>query len=385
MEHKNNFDLLRLFAACQVLFMHVGGHLKLPLGTPTTNFIFWFPGVAIFFVISGFLVTDSGLRSRGVFSFFWKRALRIYPALILNLIVLDLVMLAYGQLVAINYPVLYALSFPLCIVTASFALSGYLTGIPAFYTQGFLPDYPSGVLWTLTVELSFYLIVPVVAALFRLSRAVTAFLVAAGMGASVYYASYFTPHYGAEHPFLDCSFLPYFWIFGMGMMLRLFWDKVSFLFENRAMFWLPAYIIFSQHGFTHGYFLEGLDFHNAVNPTTVTRMTLLGLTTISCALSFKGTSNAVLRGVDLSYGIYLWHMLFVTLFIAYGVTGYWWLWIVVPACAVAAAAISRYAVELPALRLKRRPVRDGVASSAPPAKPSSSLLASVQPRSPVPM
>src|SRR5262245_45203803 len=85
MDHRNNFDLLRLFAACQVVSMHAGEWLQLPIPAALGHLLTLFPGVPIFFVISGFLVTASFVNSDSTAQYFAKRALRIYPAMWVNL------------------------------------------------------------------------------------------------------------------------------------------------------------------------------------------------------------------------------------------------------------------------------------------------------------
>ena len=82
----NRFDILRLIAAWLVLFSHcypLGGRptsepLASTLGIDTLGGV----GVAIFFVLSGYLVTLSLERSPNVVEFARRRALRIYPALV---------------------------------------------------------------------------------------------------------------------------------------------------------------------------------------------------------------------------------------------------------------------------------------------------------------
>lgn len=90
MKHENNFDLLRLAAAAQVMI----GHGTVPLEynfTPVFLKLYTlFPGVAIFFVISGFLVTQSFVERGGLLRFAWARCLRIYPGLALNLLFMRL-------------------------------------------------------------------------------------------------------------------------------------------------------------------------------------------------------------------------------------------------------------------------------------------------------
>ena len=58
----NNFDLLRILAATQVLYFHTIFHLK--INAPSWSLVFQdFPGVPVFFVISGYLVSASYERS----------------------------------------------------------------------------------------------------------------------------------------------------------------------------------------------------------------------------------------------------------------------------------------------------------------------------------
>ena len=77
----NNFDLLRLLAALQVAVVHSIGSLK-----PTGYFarllgacLDRFPGVPIFFVISGVLISKSHQRSDSLRDYLRNRCLRIFP------------------------------------------------------------------------------------------------------------------------------------------------------------------------------------------------------------------------------------------------------------------------------------------------------------------
>ena len=83
----NNFGLLRLLAAYFVLISHSFAVLQKPLEQPALwyngkNIIFSGVGLDIFFTISGFLVTQSLFNSDSLKHYLWKRALRIFPALV---------------------------------------------------------------------------------------------------------------------------------------------------------------------------------------------------------------------------------------------------------------------------------------------------------------
>ena len=86
----NNFDFLRLIAAVVVIFSH---SWLIAYGTQHDEPLVWathnqcplgLVGVFVFFVISGYLVTESYCRRPKPGGFVLRRFMRIYPALIPN-------------------------------------------------------------------------------------------------------------------------------------------------------------------------------------------------------------------------------------------------------------------------------------------------------------
>ncbi|MFT3788728.1 MAG: acyltransferase [Tepidisphaeraceae bacterium] len=91
--HANNFDFLRIFLACLVVVSHSfvlsqGTEENEPMRRLTPQLI-TFGSIAVngFFIISGFLITQSWEASVGVLDYFVKRIARIYPAFIVACIV----------------------------------------------------------------------------------------------------------------------------------------------------------------------------------------------------------------------------------------------------------------------------------------------------------
>lgn len=158
---KNNFDFLRLLFASFVIITHsyaltgMSGENdwlgKLTNGQTTFSYI----GVMGFFSISGFLIFQSLTRSKNVIDYYWKRVLRIYPAL---LVVLLLTVL----LAVIPYP--YGVHHYLHNPSVK---SYFLNNITLFRIQfsidGLFQDTPvkgaiNGSLWTIPYEFFFYII-----------------------------------------------------------------------------------------------------------------------------------------------------------------------------------------------------------------------------------
>src|SRR6186997_3455935 len=85
----NNFNLIRIVAALAVLINH---SFVLSAGTGDAEPLqglgmsLGMIAVDVFFITSGFLVTASLLTRQSAIEFIWARVLRIYPALLLMLL-----------------------------------------------------------------------------------------------------------------------------------------------------------------------------------------------------------------------------------------------------------------------------------------------------------
>src|SRR5207237_9386085 len=89
---RNNFDVLRLIAALSVVFSHSflvaeGSEANEPFVWLNGNqCILGLVGVFVFFVISGYLVTESWCRTPLPGRFALRRGVRIYPGLVVNVL-----------------------------------------------------------------------------------------------------------------------------------------------------------------------------------------------------------------------------------------------------------------------------------------------------------
>ena len=320
-----------------------------------------FIGVTVFFVLSGFLITTLLLgehRRTGTIrlgSFWLKRLLRLYPAL--------LVMVAAG---------LALWSWVGGYKGASFS-PGEAAFIALSYTGNLFRsfwDTTQGVFahtWSLSMEEQFYLVwPPVLVLLFALRtrrRALMAGLGVVIVGASVAsWASYRTPNGGATP---DVYFSPVLGLVPLatGCLLALLLDDervrawaaglaghlgtwVGIGLLAAVQFWIDD--DWTQHAWTFGLLLPA---------TGLVSAALIGglvsvRSPLSAALSW---TPMAWFGRRVSYSAYLWHPLVIALLgtVASSAFGAWaWGWLLGAAVLVAVGAA--YAVEVPVEKLRRR-------------------------------
>ncbi len=123
-------------------------YLKINFGDsvrPFETVLNFFPGVPIFFVISGFLISVSFERRRDLRSYFQNRILRIYPALWVSFAV-TLVLL--GVLGFLGLSVVATPTFALWVAAQ---LSCFQLWSPEYF-RTFGVGVVNGSLWTIPVE-----------------------------------------------------------------------------------------------------------------------------------------------------------------------------------------------------------------------------------------
>ncbi|MES2431795.1 MAG: acyltransferase [Bacteroidota bacterium] len=157
--HNNNFNFLRLLGALLVIFSHsfyiTGQDIFEPINLITRKqFEGSAFGLCIFFFISGFFVTKSGFNSSSILSFLKKRILRIYPALII--VVLLSVFIAGPALTTLSIKTyfLHADTWKYLTTISGFRIRMDLPGVfneAAYHLHNFNVS-----LWTIALELCLY-------------------------------------------------------------------------------------------------------------------------------------------------------------------------------------------------------------------------------------
>ncbi len=355
---QNNFDLIRLLAAAQVVMAHAIGHTDLvnhlpAWGKSLFDALIMLPGVPVFFVISGFLITKSHERNPGdLTGYFWRRGLRIFPALWVCLFVTLVTLGAFGFLK------------PNFLMSTTFIawLAGQVS-VFQFYNPEHFREFGIGVangaLWTITVELQFYIFIPILHFLTAGTKAGTALSKASvGLLFFVSFALYclmddkvngpggFT---GAPLAFklLHVTLVPHLWMFLLGILIHRNFDTLKTWIEGKFLWYLGGYIVFMA--LLAAFVPErSVPFYLAYLPSR----TLLAFATIAGAFSFRPLSQRLLGGTDISYGIYIYHSIVINVMVQMGMMTSMGSVAVVYVASIVLALMSWHLVEKPALASK---------------------------------
>jgi peptidoglycan/LPS O-acetylase OafA/YrhL len=146
---RNNFESLRLVAACLVFVFHaflfVPGGAYLAVGRTSVGML----GVTLFFAISGFLIAQSWQSDPRLGPFAWKRLLRIMPALWVMLLVTTYVM---GPLLTEMSLADYVTAPDTHAYFAGGALMQPANSLPGVFSG----QTVNGALWSLPIEVTAY-------------------------------------------------------------------------------------------------------------------------------------------------------------------------------------------------------------------------------------
>lgn len=340
----NNLDLVRLFAAIQVVLTHAFTHLH--TNATWQKWMGVLPGVPIFFFISGFLIYRSYVKSESIKNFFLNRFLRIYPALwvCLFLSVLSLFLVGYLSLAHIAVP-----SFWVWIL----AQSTFFQFFNPEFLRGFGVGALNGSLWTISLELQFYVLTPIVFWIVSKHRILFPILLSLFLLANA--IKDVMPFHGVLLKCYMVTFVPWFGMFLLGAWLSTRLDVVQSILRIRLLYIIALLGAADYVCYQFGLVIGG----NEINAISFVFLVLLIL---KVSYTKPDLSRQLLHNNDISYGVYIYHMPIINLMIFLGLLGglQWVFVVVVLVCVM--AALSWFLVEKPVLSLKKRTIRliDGV-------------------------
>lgn len=354
----NGFDLLRLLAASQVAFCHSVEFMSPEYASQLWfKFFELFPGVPVFFFVSGFLISRSYEKNSVLGEYGLNRALRIYPALYLCLLVNILLVAFTGYFSTVNAGFVDLLV--LFVAKATFF---------QFYNPDFMRGFGDGVLngslWTICVELQFYVMTPI---FYMVMSKVTKFrsnlfLIAAivlflGSNRLLYFLQ---PEYALTvyWKLFRVSFVPWFYMFLVGMFFQKNYESI----RKRLDVIHPLVLLVLYVGFSSMMSSAGFRLDNGIGP-----LIYIPLAIVIFRIAFSGFSrlSELLGKNDFSYGIYIYHMPIANMFLFYGLVGSLLYPTAVLLISLLVAGFSWFLLEKPCLKIKRHPANPIVVAAEP--------------------
>ncbi len=294
---KNCFDVLRLYSAFYVMTLHIMRHVRLREVSPVFD---WWNGVVVLFCISGFLVPASMERSKSVWEFLKKRVLRIVPSMWICIIV--------GIAAAAFF----------CGFTADASFAKWFLGQLFFIRDLPQPDFISSFgignfeanLWTMIFTVQFYIITAVIYKPLKkcgIGVWTLILVLSAAMNLAVPYMQQTLGETGRA--IVSHSCLPYFYIYFAGWFIYRWREKIVPILKYSLV---PCVLLFiiravwcTKTGTQIGEYQDMI------------QVVLLCMMTIGAGYCF----GKIRFKFDLSYGLYLYHMVVVDIFVQTGHIG----------------------------------------------------------------
>jgi peptidoglycan/LPS O-acetylase OafA/YrhL len=293
---QNNFHLIRFIAATLVLYGHCypltnrGTYDEITLLSqgifPAAHM-----GVCIFFIVSGYLVSQSSQNSLTILNFIWKRIIRIFPALIVSLIFCVCVLGTLFTTLPLNeywqnYETYRFLKLIKLYPQVGYTLPGVFKTLP-------IKDV-NGSLWTLPYEVTMYLFLVILQLCGLFSRRKTILFLFIFSFPFIIYL-FLNYHPTRLIPILHLTFtdtLEFGIYFMAGTLMNLFKDKIVFRFLYFAIMVLLWF---------------GLGLVHITTPVMIKSISFIALPYIVLYLAMlKGKWNDFGKIGDFSYGIYIY-------------------------------------------------------------------------------
>ncbi len=291
--YSNSLTFIRLLAAVQVMAGHIFIHLHISNFHMGKNIIGYFSGVPIFFAISGFVIWFSVERSPDYVSYIKKRFWRIYPELWVGVIVEILTIFIF-------YHGWNGWQMILFFFTQG--------SIFQFWTPDSLRGYgcgtPNGSLWTICISIQFYIVVWFLYKLLKKRRGGVwsvgfIFVLAASICGQL-----IAENTGIESliKLYGQSVIRYLWLFYLGCFIAEFWSVMIPFLKRFWYIFLAAGTIF---------YVTEIDIQAGYQ-------VFQNICMIMGVIGFAYRFPCLEVKVDLSYGIFIYHMIIVNVFITKG-------------------------------------------------------------------
>jgi len=296
---QNNFDHIRLLLAMGVFLYHIGELTQLPDFQIDGGNTIAAVAVHSFFIVSGFLIFMSYERSRSLGQYFIKRFRRIAPGYI-AVIILSFLFLSLISTLPLTEYFTSQESFKFLLANLS-TLNFLHPTLP-----GVFEDHPytavDGALWTIKVEVGFYLAVPLIAWFYRWIDTGKLLGMIFLLSTLFYFAMGYLYQQEQNQIFsiLQRQLPAQMLFFSSGALLFYYFD----FFKRYSLAFISVALI--------AYTVQNLIGSDLLYPVYAASLSII---VIYLALIFPYLGHIAKYG-DLSYGIYIWHFPVIQTFIS---------------------------------------------------------------------
>jgi len=304
---QNNFDLIRLFAAAQVALTHAAKYFNIK--SQFFDILGLFPGVPIFFFVSGYLIYGSYKQSTKSkytnLNFFIKRFFRLYPALWLCFFFSIISIWSTGYFREVEFSTFEFLSWAIAHNT-----------IFQFYHPDFMRNYGVGVLngslWSISVEIQFYLLTPFIFYFINRYKLGLVWVIVLILIFTNVLDANINDRINIYKKLLSVSFLPWLYMFILGAIAYKFSSVTKLVTKVHVLIVIGIYIL--------SYILSRDFIWGNLNPISVSYL-MMPMLILKIAYTAPQLSDKILKKNDISYGLYIFHMPIINYFLHQQITG----------------------------------------------------------------
>lgn len=294
--NNNALDLFRILATVQVFLGHFITHFVLPSQLTETshlyNAVYFLRGVPILFALCGFLAAKS-LEHYSPKEYLIRRGFRILPGFWVCILVNTLIIFLLYGIPSFRDGVIY-------FVTQLLGLN--------FYTGDWLRGYgvgtPNGVLWTIGVQIQFFILAPMLHKLLKklkLSGSMIFVGILTVLSIAIEKCSPILPE--MLYKLVGVTVVPYLYFLVLGMAAWSYRNQLIAVLEKLRWIILPVFVLWkiAENTLQFPHIFDGVMYN------TITTL-LTAMLIFAFAFRFKWRLKK-----DLTYGFYLYHMVFINI------------------------------------------------------------------------
>jgi peptidoglycan/LPS O-acetylase OafA/YrhL len=295
---KNNFDFLRLLLAVIVAIVHLSVLSKVEFLSGINTYLSSGVAVDSFFVISGFLIFMSYESSKSITNYISKRLRRIFPGYIAVILFCSVIFyFASTKSGLFNY---FNLEYIKYIVFNVLTLNFLQPTLPGVFENNQLQAV-NGALWTIKIEVMFYMVVPLIA--YIITKSNKLFVIVTIYILSILYS------YGMIY--LNANT-------GLEIFIKLerqLPGQLAFFISGAAIYYFYRYFYMKRFKLL-ALSLVILLINNYITEVYMFYPASLAIIVLFFATIFKYLGNFGQYG-DLSFGVYIWHFPIIQIMLSY--------------------------------------------------------------------